>query len=125
MNFIVGHIYRIHCAWIDPPHPKISLCINCDPFWFFWFNSKAAFHGVAQLEVKAGCHSSIIKDCFLDLSGVKVFSADDLATAINQGPIDRGLLDSILTVLNGAPSRLPQRHRELALQNLRENLIEK
>jgi hypothetical protein len=123
MNFTVGHVYRIHCGWIDPPHTKISLCISCEPFWFFWFNSKVAFHGVAQLEAKAGCHASISKDCYLDLSGVKVFSPDDLATAIDQGPIDPPLLDAILNVLNGAPSRLPQRHKDLALENLRQSLI--
>lgn len=118
MNLIAGNIYVYYCAWLDPPHDKIGLCICDQRNWVFWFNSEARFHGIAQLPIAARSHAAIPKDCFLDLAGVKVLSAAEIAVAEDKGPINEALRSLIKGALGSPIKRLPELHRQQALNVL-------
>lgn len=119
MIFQLGYVYIIQCSWINPPHPKISLCISNTNNWFFWFNSEKRTHGIGQLAAPNGCHGAITKDCFLDLSGVKTFAAKDLATAVDRGPLVNPFRTLVRDTLTAGVKLLPDTHRDLALTALK------
>jgi hypothetical protein len=113
------HVYVYLCRWIKNPHDKIALCICDQRNFFFWFNSTAAFHGEGQLAIKSGEHAAITKDCFLDLSGVKGISPQEIKTVANRGPISPALSKRIVTALSTPIPPLPDAHRQLAITNLK------
>ena len=116
--FNLGHVYVYYCHWIKNPHDKIGLCIRSNPNWFFWFNSDAAFHGHGQVLVKNAEHPAITKDCYLDLSGVRAASYEELKGAVDRGIIGVPLRTRILVVLQNPIEPLPDAHRNIALANL-------
>jgi hypothetical protein len=118
MTCPTAHVCVYFCNWIKPPHDKIALCICDTRNWFFWFNSKPALHGHGQLPVASGEHSAITKDCFLDLSGLRSVSADELAKAQMRGAISDALKARIVTALSVQIKPLPDAHRIVALNNL-------
>jgi hypothetical protein len=119
VNFQLGYVYVIYCSWIDPPHDKISLCIDDKNNWFFWFNSLPKTHGIGQVDAPNGCHGAIVKDCFLDISGVKTFSPIDLTTARDRGPLIEPFKTTARDALIAGVKLLPQVHRDLALAALK------
>lgn len=118
MIFLCGHVYVYPCSWIKNPHDKISLCVCNENNWFFWFNSTPAFHNHGQLLIQVGDHPAIAKQCYLDLSGIRGASPNELANAKHRGPINQPLLGRILTALEQKIIPLRETHRELALKNL-------
>jgi hypothetical protein len=111
-------VYVYYCQWIKNPHDKIVLCICDKSKFFFWFNSEAAFHDHGQLAIAAGEHPAITKACFLDLSGVKGISPQELKGIQDRGPISESLSTKILTALAAPIDLLPSAHKNLAIQNL-------
>ena len=106
------------CRWIDKPHDKIALCFCDQRNFLFWFNSEAAYHGIAQMQVAAGEAPAITKDCFLDLSGAKGISEAEIAAANHRGPISDAFAARISAILSEPVATLPESHRQLALKNL-------
>jgi hypothetical protein len=119
VTFQLGYVYVIYCSWIKPPHDKISLCIDDKNSWFFWFNSEKKVHGIGQVAAPQACHGAIVKDCFLDISGVKTFSPNDLATARDRGPLVDPFRTTVRDALTAGVSLLPASHRDLALVALK------
>jgi hypothetical protein len=117
-TLLVGNVYVYFCRWINPPHDKIALCICASPPLFFWFNSKAAFHGQDQLRVAAREHAAITRDCYLDLSGVKGISDLELRDRKDRGTISDVFRARILAALTQPIKLLPEVHRKLALASL-------
>lgn len=113
------NVYVYYCNWIKPPHKKIAICI-CDlKYWVFWFNSKAVFHNIGQLACDASDHpAALSKSCFLDLSSVKAMSQQEIASAIDRGPISDHFRKKILTALSAPNPKLPPVHKSLAISNL-------
>lgn len=108
-----------YCGWIKSPHDKIALCICDVNYWVFWFNSNAAFHNIGQLPCDSSDHpAALVKPCFLDLSGVKAMSQQEISAASGRGPISDVFRRKILTALSGPISRLSESHRLLAVTNL-------
>lgn len=112
-------MYVIHCSWIHPPHDKISLCISSEKNWFFWFNSDKKTHGIGQVVAPDGCHRAISKDCYLDLSGVKTFSPNDLKTAQERGALTDPFKTVVRDTLKAGVKTLPASHRDLGLAALK------
>jgi hypothetical protein len=119
VTLTVGHIYRYHCCFIDPPKNKIGLCVNADPVWFFWFNTNARWHGFGQLPAEAADHPAALnRECFLDLSDVKGVSNAEMQTMIDWGMISDAFRNRIIGALEQPIGRLSTRQRALALDNL-------
>ena len=118
MSLVVGNVYVVFCHWIKPPHDKIAVCLCAQRGWFFWFNSKAAPHAVAQIAIDKGEHPAISKDCFLDLSGVRVFSPNELRAAQDRGPLSAATRAKIAPLLLSPIKLLPDAHRTLAASAL-------
>jgi len=119
MNLVCGNAYRYYCRWITPPHAKRGICVCDMQAWFFWFNSVTAFHGQAQLSVqKTEFDKGLSKDCFLDLSGIRAASSNELQGADDLGSIPDALRKRILEELAKKIPLLPESHRKLALTNL-------
>ena len=119
MSVTVGNVYVVFCYYIKSPHDKISLCVCASSHFFFWFNSSPARHGIAQILIAAGEHHAITKDCYLDLSGVRVFTPNDIKPGDSRGPVSAALKARILAALSSPIKLLPEAHRQLALANLR------
>jgi hypothetical protein len=117
-----GHVYVYYCAWIKPPHDKICLCICHTRHWVFWFNSRAAFHGIAQLPIVPADHPAAITDnCFLDLSGLKALDDREiaLANAAPRGQISLAFRAKLLTALANPIKTLPESQRLLAIAGIK------
>jgi hypothetical protein len=119
VTFQNGYVYVIYCSWINPPHDKISLCIDEKNNWFFWFNSNKKVHDIGQVPAPNGCHGSIVKECFLDISSVKTFSPNDLATARDRGPLNDPFKTTVRDALTAGVKLLPPLHSNLALAALK------
>lgn len=118
MNLAVGNVYVVYCNYIKNPHDKISLCFCAEKRFFFWFNSTPSRHGIAQLAVAANEHPAITKDCFLDLSGIRVFQPNEISANDDRGPISTALRARIVAELSNPIKLLPEAHRLRALGNL-------
>ena len=112
------NVFVFYCNWIADPHDKIGLCICDARAWCFWFNSAARSHGHGQLAISAGEHSALPKNCFLDLSGVKVLNQTERSAANDRGQISQALATKILMALSTPIKLLPETHRQLAIANL-------
>ena len=120
MPFVCGNIYVYHCNWIKPPHDKIALCVHDNPEWVFWFNSKPKSHGQGQLTVDTVDHPTAIRySSYLDLSGVKAVSPNEVAVAQNRGPISAPFKAKIMAALALPIKTLPPTHLSVALNNLK------
>lgn len=119
MTLACGRAYRYWCRWIDPPHHKRGICICDSRSWFFWFNTDAAFHGVAQMAVtQVEFPAALTKDCFLDLSELLCASPQELAGKDDYGPIPDPLRQRILQALSTPIRTLADANRHLAITNL-------
>jgi hypothetical protein len=120
MSLVAGHVYIYRCAWIEPPHDKIALCICGDRNWVFWFNSKPCFHGQGQLAVgPADCPAALTRNGYLDLSGVKAVSPSEVGAAADRGPISPAFRAKICAALAQPIAPLPPTHKALAIENLK------
>lgn len=105
--------------WIDPPHPKIGVCICAERNWFFWFNSDARFHGHGQLAVAKSEHEeALTKDCTLNLAEVCAASPQELSTAEDKGAVPAALMAKVIATLEQPIPTLSDINRKLALKNL-------
>lgn len=119
MSINVGFLHVYYCNWIKKPHDKIAICVCRQRRWVFWFNSDAKFHGVGQLPCTPADHPGCItKSCFLDLSGLKEMSEQEIAQAESRGMISDVFRARILGALGEPIRMLPQAHRELVITNL-------
>ncbi len=108
-----------YCGWINPPHDKIALVICSNRRWVFWFNSRAAFHGIGQLACGPADHPACLtKQCYLDLSGLKEMSEAEVNAAKGRGLITDAFRIRIHEALSQPIRRLPAAHRAVALTNL-------
>ena len=113
-----ARVYVYFCRWIRTPHDKIALCICDQKGWFFWFNSEPAFHGHGQLAISVGEHPAITQACFLDLSGLRAATDEELGPDTERDLISSSLRKRILGALAAPIKLLPEVHRRLALTNL-------
>lgn len=118
MPLVVGNLYYIWCSFIQPPHEKISICICDERPLFFWVNTAARHHQIAQIPIAAGETGGIVSDCFIDGSSVKTASPIDLGTARDMGPLARVVCDRLLLALSNPIASLPENHRQKALAAL-------
>jgi hypothetical protein len=114
-----GHVYVVYTTLSRPPKDKLTVCICAAESLFFWINTKPQSHGNGQLELHQTDHGALTHDCYLDCSRVTTFSAHELQTARNRGPISCDLAQRIVAYLNNAPPKtLAPKHLRLAIANL-------
>jgi hypothetical protein len=114
------NVFIYQCTWINPPHPKIILCICDERCWGFWFNSEARSHGIGQLPVSPEDHrAAITRDCFLDLSSVKAVRPQEVRAADDRGEISADFAAKIVEALEAGVDLLNNVHKEIALNALR------
>ena len=63
-------------------------------------------------------HSALNHDSYIDLSGAKTFSPNEIAGAKDRGPLPYAVIDRIRLRLVAGVKTLPAKHRQLALANL-------
>jgi hypothetical protein len=114
-----GDILVYRCGWINPPHDKIAICIQAQPAWVFWFNTNAQFHGYGQLLCDPTDHpAALTRQCYLDLSGLKVMQPSEIAAALSRGVASPAFRAKIKAALQNPIKTLPDSDRLLVLANL-------
>jgi hypothetical protein len=112
-------VYRYQCNWIDPPHPKIFLCVDGPKRWGFFFNSKSRRHGIGQIECQPDdCAEALSKNCCLDISGIKALSLDEEARSTEYNEISARLYDLLLIEFTNGNDLLGEAHRLVALTGI-------
>jgi len=109
-----GEVYIIYGSWLTDPHDKISLCIEHNFHWFFWFNSSQPISGVG-VPAYAGEHSAITHNCFLDIGKVLTFPPSDLQTARARGPLADPLRARVIAALQKPILTITDAQRRQAL----------
>lgn len=119
MTLAAGRVFRYRCRFTNPPKVKIGLCICPERKWFFWFNTDARSHGIAQLAADVNdCAGALTRACFLDMADVKAVSPAEMETLEDCGAISAEFCARVLEALAGPIKTLPDVHRQLASANL-------
>jgi hypothetical protein len=114
-----GNIYVIYCNYIKPPHDKICLCFCEIDRLFFFINSAPRLTPDAQEIIHQAEQANVLThDSYIDLSGPKTFSADEVLKAQDRGPLAPAAIQRIRARLLQGPSTLSARYKALALANL-------
>ena len=114
-----GNVYVIYCNYIRPPHDKICLCFCETDRLFFFVNSRPRMIADAQEIIhQSELASALTHDSYIDLSGPKTFSAEDVLKAQDRGPLAPAAIQRIRDRLQTGARTLSGRYKALALANL-------
>jgi hypothetical protein len=115
---VCKNLYVIYCRYITPPHDKLCICFCDVGSLFFFINSNPRLPADAQEIIYRSEHVALSHDSYIDLSGARTFSTDELANANDRGPVPDIVLDRIRLRLTTGATTLPGKHRQLAFANL-------
>lgn len=115
----VGHVYIIRTSLTKPlPKDKFTVCVSVSDGFFIWFNTKPQHHGQGQLRCDEHDHKALTRECFLDLSRLTRFGADEIDTARHRGALSRSLCERALAMLDEGIQTLPPRHARIIREAL-------